>query len=46
MDMDGDGVISMYEMEYFYEEQLRKMEMLGVEILPYPDCVSQVRVGL
>jgi serine/threonine-protein phosphatase 2A regulatory subunit B'' len=29
MDIDGDGVLSMYEMEYFYEEQQHRMEQLG-----------------
>ena len=24
MDLDGDGKISMYELEYFYEEQLKR----------------------
>lgn len=42
MDLDGDGIISMYEMEYFYEEQVEKMEMLGIETLPFQDCLCQV----
>jgi len=42
MDLDGDGVISMYEMEYFYNEQVEKMEMLGIETLPFQDCLCQV----
>ena len=42
MDIDGDGVISMYEMEYFYEEQMQKMEALGIERLPFEDCLCQV----
>lgn len=42
MDLDGDGVISMYEMEYFYEEQMQKMESLGIEKLPFHDCLCQV----
>lgn len=42
MDLDGDGVISMYEMEFFYEEQVEKMEMLGIETLPFQDCLCQV----
>ena len=42
MDLDGDGVISMYEMEYFYEEQVQRMEALGIETLPYEDCLCQV----
>ena len=42
MDLDGDGVLSMYEMEYFYEEQLKKMELLDIETLPFDDCLCQV----
>ena len=42
MDLDGDGIISMYEMEYFYEEQVQKMESLGIETLPFEDCLCQV----
>ena len=43
MDLDGDGRISMYEMEYFYEEQMRKLEQLDIEPLPFEDCICQVR---
>jgi len=46
MDLDGDGIISMYEMEFFYEEQVEKMEMLGIETLPFQDCLCQVAVCL
>jgi len=46
MDLDGDGVISMYEMEFFYEEQVEKMEMLGIETLPFQDCLCQVCIHL
>ena len=42
MDLDGDGVLSMYELEYFYEEQLQRMEQLGIETLPFDDCLCQV----
>lgn len=43
MDLDGDGYISMYEMEYFYEEQSQKLEQLDIEPLPFEDCVCQVQ---
>lgn len=42
MDLDGDGVLSMYELEYFYEEQQQRMEHIGIETLPYEDCLCQV----
>ena len=45
MDLDGDGVLSMYELEYFYVEQLERMEALGIETLPFEDCLCQVRAS-
>eukprot|EP00794_Sanderia_malayensis_P011219 gene11219-12397_t len=41
MDTDGDGIISMFELEHFYEEQLEKMQRLGIEALSFPDCLCQ-----
>lgn len=35
MDIDGDGLLSMYELEYFYEEQMHRMEAIGIETLPF-----------
>ena len=43
MDLDGDGVLSLYELEYFYEEQLQRMKSLGIEALPFEDIACQVR---
>ncbi len=45
MDLDGDGIISMYEMEYFYEEMVQRMEAMGIETLPFEDCLCQVRTA-
>ena len=45
MDLDGDGYLSMYELEYFYEEQLQRMEALGIEALPFEDCLCWVSLG-
>ncbi|XP_067949382.1 serine/threonine-protein phosphatase 2A regulatory subunit B'' subunit beta-like isoform X2 [Watersipora subatra] len=42
MDLDGDGYISMYEMEYFYEEQVQKMEDMGIDPLPFYDLLCQM----
>lgn len=42
MDLDGDGYLSMFELEYFYEEQLHRMEGIGLETLPFEDCLCQV----
>lgn len=44
MDMDGDGILSMYELEYFYTEQVSKMEALGIETMVFEDCLCQVRI--
>lgn len=43
MDLDGDGALSMYELEYFYSEQVKRMEAAGIEALPFTDCLCQVR---
>ncbi|CAH1117978.1 unnamed protein product [Phaedon cochleariae] len=42
MDLDGDGFLSMYELEYFYEEQMHRMEAIGIETLPFQDCLCQM----
>lgn len=42
MDMDGDGILSMYELEYFYSEQVSKMEALGIETMVFEDCLCQM----
>lgn len=42
MDIDGDGYISMYEMEYFYYEQVKRLELMNIEALPFLDCACQI----
>ncbi|XP_034295562.1 serine/threonine-protein phosphatase 2A regulatory subunit B'' subunit alpha isoform X1 [Pantherophis guttatus] len=42
MDLDGDGTLSMYELEYFYEEQCERMESMGIEPLPFHDLLCQM----
>jgi serine/threonine-protein phosphatase 2A regulatory subunit B'' len=42
LDIDGDGYLSLYELEYFYGEMLEKMENLGIEGLPLEDSMCQV----
>ena len=46
MDPSSDFLIFAvrYELEYFYEEQLQRMEQLGIETLPFDDCLCQVRL--
>ena len=46
MDVDGDGVLSMYELEYFYTEQVSKMDALGIETMVFQDCLCQVWVSI
>ncbi|XP_075964765.1 serine/threonine-protein phosphatase 2A regulatory subunit B'' subunit alpha isoform X1 [Anarhichas minor] len=41
-DVDGDGVLSMFELEYFYEEQCERMERMGIEPLPFQDLLCQM----
>ncbi|KAM9709741.1 serine/threonine-protein phosphatase 2A regulatory subunit B'' subunit beta isoform 2-T2 [Menidia menidia] len=42
MDLNGDGVLSMYELEFFYEEQCQKLEAMAIEPLPFEDCLCQM----
>ncbi|CAF1341647.1 unnamed protein product [Adineta steineri] len=42
MDLDGDGVLSMFELDYFYQEQVHKMEIYGIEYMPFEDCICQM----
>lgn len=42
MDLDGDGVLSIYELEFFYEEQLKKMDELCIEPVTFADCVCMM----
>ncbi|NXY91100.1 P2R3B phosphatase, partial [Alcedo cyanopectus] len=42
MDLDGDGALSMYELEYFYQEQCQKLENMAIEPLPFEDCLCQM----
>ena len=46
MDLDGDGYLSMYEIEYFYEEQLQRIEKFGIGPLPFKASLCQVFVSL
>lgn len=42
MDLDGDGYISMYELEYFYYEQMKRLELMNIEALPFLDTACQI----
>nr|XP_017536835.1 serine/threonine-protein phosphatase 2A regulatory subunit B'' subunit beta isoform X1 [Manis javanica] len=42
MDLDGDGALSMFELQYFYEEQCRRLDSMAIEALPFEDCLCQM----
>ena len=42
MDLDGDGVLSLYEMEYFYEEVLQKLQELNIDCLTMENTICQI----
>jgi serine/threonine-protein phosphatase 2A regulatory subunit B'' len=43
LDLHSDGNISEYEMKYFYEEQLSRMEnVIPQEIIPFEDVLVQM----
>eukprot|EP00184_Porphyridium_aerugineum_P006966 CAMPEP_0184695572 /NCGR_PEP_ID=MMETSP0313-20130426/3172_1 /TAXON_ID=2792 /ORGANISM="Porphyridium aerugineum, Strain SAG 1380-2" /LENGTH=1272 /DNA_ID=CAMNT_0027154063 /DNA_START=302 /DNA_END=4120 /DNA_ORIENTATION=+ len=42
LDLDGDGVLSLYELEQFYKEQVYRMECLGHEPIALRDVVCQI----
>lgn len=39
MDLDGDGYLSLFEMQYFYDQQAKKLESMGIEPLPFRDSI-------
>ena len=40
--MDGDGVLSLYELQLFYEEVLQRLRELSIECLSVENTVCQV----
>lgn len=42
MDKDGDGILSLYELEYFYEEVLDKLDEMNIESLSVENTICQV----
>jgi hypothetical protein len=48
LDIDGDGILSMYELEYFYNEQIEQMRDRQIEYMPFNDLLCQVgsRLGI
>jgi serine/threonine-protein phosphatase 2A regulatory subunit B'' len=42
LDMDGDGVLSLFELEYFYEEQQARLQSVAMESLALRDTLCQL----
>ncbi|KAK0403661.1 hypothetical protein QR680_017054 [Steinernema hermaphroditum] len=42
LDLDGDGVISLYEMQYFYDDLESKMLHAGYETMSFDDVVCNL----
>lgn len=42
VDIDGNGIITPYEMEYFYEEQVQRLESLNHEPILFVDLLCQM----
>eukprot|EP00188_Purpureofilum_apyrenoidigerum_P001112 Plantae.Rhodophyta-Purpureofilum_apyrenoidigerum.ctg1572.p1 GENE.Plantae.Rhodophyta-Purpureofilum_apyrenoidigerum.ctg1572~~Plantae.Rhodophyta-Purpureofilum_apyrenoidigerum.ctg1572.p1 ORF type:complete len:630 (+),score=113.37 Plantae.Rhodophyta-Purpureofilum_apyrenoidigerum.ctg1572:1171-3060(+) len=42
VDLDGDGAITLFDMEFFYEEQVHRMECLGHEPITFKNVVRQL----
>ncbi len=42
LDVDGDGVLSMFELEYFYNDQVEIMRERQIEYMPFNDLLCQV----
>ncbi len=42
MDMDGDGVLSLCELVYFYEEVLQRLQELNIDCLSVENTVCQI----
>ncbi|XP_021943705.1 uncharacterized protein LOC110842304 isoform X1 [Folsomia candida] len=42
LDVDGDGIISPYELQYFYSEQENRIESLGIEPLHFSNVYCQI----
>ncbi|EDQ87179.1 uncharacterized protein MONBRDRAFT_10318 [Monosiga brevicollis MX1] len=42
MDLDGDGCLSMFELEMFYDEQLNRLDELGTEAMNFNDMLCQI----
>lgn len=42
LDMDGDGVLSLFELVFFYEEVLQRLQELNIDCLSIENTVCQI----
>ncbi len=42
LDIDGDGVLSLFELVYFYEEVLQRLQELHIDCLSVENTVCQI----
>jgi len=42
LDLDKDGILSLFELEYFYKEQQERMESVPMESPPFVDILCQM----
>ncbi|KAE8687182.1 endoribonuclease L-PSP family protein [Hibiscus syriacus] len=42
IDLDGNGILTCNEMQFFYEEQLHRMECMGQEPVFFEDILCQI----
>ncbi|KAF2078424.1 hypothetical protein CYY_000291 [Polysphondylium violaceum] len=42
LDTDGDGFLSLYEMEYFYQEQKQRLDYLNLDPPTFSDLLCQI----
>lgn len=42
MDLDGDGVLSLFEMVYFYEEVLQRLQEMNIDCLSVENTICQI----
>lgn len=46
VDLDGDGLITTFEIEYFFEEQKQRIQALSQEVITFPDILCQLIDGV
>lgn len=42
LDIDGDGVLSLFELVYFYEEILQRLQELNIDCISIENTICQV----